>query len=51
MTEELSVKFKLECSNRKNKGKDIIVIKSESFDTFYGTIIPFLVEEMKYKLP
>jgi hypothetical protein len=51
MTEELSHKFNLICSNRKNKGKDIIVIKSESFDTFYDLIEPYTVEEMKSKLP
>jgi hypothetical protein len=51
MTEELSLKFNLVVSNRKNKGKDIIVIKSESFDIFYDLIKPYMVEEMKYKLP
>jgi hypothetical protein len=54
MTEELSHKFNLDCSIRKNKGKYIIIIKSDSrfaLDTFYGLIKPYIIEEMVYKLP
>ena len=51
MTEELSIKFKLDCSNRKNKGKDIIIINSGSFDQFYCYIKPYMIEEMNSKLP
>jgi len=51
MTVELSSKFKLECENRNNKGKQIIVIKSNSFNTFYELIKPYILEEMRYKLP
>ena len=48
---ELNAKFKLDCSNRHNKGKQIIVINSHSFDLFYKLVEPFILEEMKYKLP
>lgn len=51
MTVELSSKFKLECENRNNKGKQIIVIKSNYFNTFYELIKPYFLEEIKYKLP
>jgi hypothetical protein len=51
MTEEISLKFNLDCENRKNKGKDIIIIKSHSFDFFYNLIKPYMIENMKYKLP
>jgi hypothetical protein len=49
MTEEMSLKFNLDCENRKNKGKDIIIIKSHSFNLFYNLIKPYIIENMKYK--
>jgi hypothetical protein len=51
MTEELSLKFNLDCENRKNKGKDIIIIKQNSFYLFYNLISPYIIKDMKYKLP
>lgn len=51
MTEELGAKFKLKCYNRKNKGKDIIIICSDSLPDFYSLIKPYILEEMKNKLP
>ncbi|EKM73727.1 hypothetical protein AGABI1DRAFT_49336 [Agaricus bisporus var. burnettii JB137-S8] len=51
MAVELSIKFKLNCSTRSNKGKSVIVIDSSSFETFKGIIKPYLIPEMEYKLP
>lgn len=51
MKNELSIKFNLDCETRSNKGKKVIVIKSSSYSLFLNLIEPFLVSEMKYKLP
>lgn len=51
MATELSEKFDLFCEVRSNKGKKIIVIKSSSFSRFLKLIEPYIIEEMKYKLP
>jgi hypothetical protein len=51
MSKQLQEKFNLECEVRSNKGKKIIVIKSESYNTFRGIIDPFIIPEMAYKLP
>ena len=51
MKNELSIKFNLDCERRSNKGKKVIVIKSSSYSLFLNLIEPFLVSEMKYKLP
>lgn len=51
MAVELSIKFKLNCSTRSNKGKSVIVIDSSSFYTFKGIIKTYLIPEMEYKLP
>lgn len=51
MCKELSDKFNLECEIRSNKGKKVIVIKSSSYETFLSLIDPYIVEEMRYKLP
>ena len=51
MSKELSNKFNLNCDVRSNKGKKIIVILSESYSTFRTLIDPFILSEMKYKLP
>ena len=51
MAKQLQEKFKLECEVRSNKGKKIIVIKSESYTVFRNLIDPFIIPEMTYKLP
>ena len=51
MAFEISSKFKLECSIRNNKGKQVIVISSSSYDSFFKIIEPYLINDMKYKLP
>lgn len=51
MEKELSEKFNLECETRSNKGKKIIVVKSSSFTKFLELADPFIIPEMKYKLP
>jgi LAGLIDADG DNA endonuclease family. len=50
MSEQLSGKFNLLCEVRSNK-KKIIVIKNSSYQAFYNLIDPYLVNEMRYKLP
>jgi hypothetical protein len=51
MSEQLSGKFNLLCEVRSNKNKKIIVIKNSSYQAFYNLIDPYLVNEMRYKLP
>lgn len=51
MTEQLSEKFNLDCEIRSNKGKKVIVIKSSSYSTFLSLIDPYIIPEMRYKLP
>lgn len=51
MLKELSEKFNLDCEIRSNKGKKIIVIKSSSYSTFLSLIDPYILPEMRYKLP
>jgi hypothetical protein len=51
MSKQLQEKFRLKCEVRNNKGKKIIVIKSESYSTFRSLIDPFIIPEMTYKLP
>lgn len=51
MAQQLSVKFNLDCEIRSNKGKKIIVIKSSSYSTFLSLIDPYILPEMRYKLP
>ena len=51
MANQLALKFKLTCSVRTNKGKKIIVIDNNSYDTFITLIDPYLISEMRYKLP
>lgn len=51
MTQQLSEKFNLDCEIRSNKGKKIIVIKSSSYSTFLSLIDPYILPEMRYKLP
>lgn len=51
MSEQLSIKFNLLCEVRSNKDKKIIVIKDLSYQAFYNLINPYLIQEMRYKLP
>jgi hypothetical protein len=51
MSGEIKLKFNLDSTVRKNKGKDIIVINSDSFHLFYELIKPYIIEDMIYKLP
>ena len=51
LCDQLSNKFELLCEVRSNKNKKIIVIKDTSYSRFYSLINPYLLEEMKYKLP
>ena len=51
MQRELSEKFDLKCEVRSNKGKKIIVVKSSSFTKFLELVDPFIIPEMRYKLP
>lgn len=51
MTQQLSEKFNLDCEIRSNKGKKVIVIKSSSYPTFLSLIDPYVLPEMRYKLP
>jgi hypothetical protein len=51
LSEQLSRKFNLFCEVRSNKDKKVIVITDNSYKTLYSLIDPFLVNEMRYKLP
>jgi predicted secreted acid phosphatase len=51
MATELSAKFRFETEVRSNKGKKIIVLKSDSYFLFKELIEPYIIPEMKYKLP
>ena len=51
MAQQLSYKFNIDCEVRSNKGKKIIVIKSNSYLTFLSLIDPYILPEMRCKLP
>jgi hypothetical protein len=51
MANELSEKFKFNTDVRSNKGKKIIVIKSESYSLFRSKIDDYIIPEMVRKLP
>ena len=51
MSQELTEKFFLNCEVRSNKGKKVIVIKSNSFPDFFKLVDPYIIPEMRYKLP
>ena len=51
LSSELSNKFNLDCSIRSNKGKKIIVISHNCYSLFYDLINPFILPQMRYKLP
>jgi len=51
MTQQIMEKFNLDCEVRSNKGKKVIVIKSSSYSAFLLLIDPYILTEMRYKLP
>jgi LAGLIDADG DNA endonuclease family len=51
MSKELTKKFNLNCEVRSNKGKKVIVIKSVSYPLFKSLIDPYILSDMRYKLP
>jgi LAGLIDADG DNA endonuclease family len=51
MAKELENKFNLLTEIRSNKLKKIIIIKSQSYENFLSIISPYIIPEMKYKLP
>ena len=51
MSQELIDKFSLNCEVRSNKGKKVIVIKSDSYPDFLKLVDPYIIPQMKYKLP
>jgi hypothetical protein len=51
MANELSEKFKFKTEIRSNKGKKVIVIKSESYSLFRSKIDNYIIPEMVRKLP
>lgn len=51
MSQQLVDKFNLDCEVRSNKGKKVIVIKSVSYPTFLSLIDPYILPQMRYKLP
>ena len=51
MATQLSNKFNLLTEVRSNKNKKIIVIKDESYNTLYELMIPYLINDLSYKLP
>lgn len=51
MSQQLIEQFHLDCEVRSNKAKKVIVIKSVSYSTFLSLIEPYILPEMKYKLP
>ena len=51
MANELSEKFEFNTEIRSNKGKKVIVIKSESYSLFRSNIDNYILPEMVKKLP
>lgn len=51
MSKELMEKFNLDCEVRSNKGKKVIIIKGRSYTLFIKITDPYIISEMKYKLP
>lgn len=47
----LKEKFLLDCKIRSNKSKKIIVISNNSYPLFCDLVNPYILPEMKYKLP
>ena len=51
MSKELMEKYNLDCEVRSNKGKKVIIIKGSSYTLFRKITDPYIISEMKYKLP
>lgn len=51
MAQQLMEKFNLDCEVRSNKGKKVIVIKSSCYPRFLFLIDPYILTQMRYKLP
>jgi hypothetical protein len=51
MANDLSNKFNFSCDIRSNKGKKIIIINSISYTIFIDLIDPYIIPEMRNKLP
>jgi hypothetical protein len=51
MANDLSNKFNFSCDIRSNKGKKIIIINSISYPIFIDLIDPYIIPEMRNKLP
>jgi hypothetical protein len=51
MANDLSDKFKFNTEVRSNKGKKVIVIKSESYSLFRSNINNYILKDMVKKLP
>jgi hypothetical protein len=51
MANELSEKFKFNTEVRSNKGKKVIVIKSDSYSLFRSNIDNYIISDMVKKLP
>jgi hypothetical protein len=47
----LKEKFNFDCSTRLNKGRKVIVINNNSYPLFFDLVNPYIIPEMKYKLP
>ena len=47
LSNELIVKFNLECELRSNKGKKVIVISNNSYPLFLELVNPFILPEMR----
>lgn len=51
LIKEINIKFNLDCTLAFNKKKPIINIPNRSYDIFYDLVKPYIIEQMKYKLP
>lgn len=51
MAQQLGYKFNLNLEVRSNKGKKVIVIKDDSYNSFLSLIDPYIIPEMRFKLP
>jgi len=51
MAKELMEKFNFDCEVRSNKGKKVIIIKGSSYTLFRELTDPYIISEMRYKLP
>lgn len=49
LVQSLNDKFELCCETRTNKGKKVIVIKN--YEKFILLVDPYIIDEMRYKLP